>query len=574
MQELAEKRTHPVNTDVAEPTPKNQIPNQQFFAKLHQQDLEQTRAHRRSTGTLKTSADTPNAEIKTEQMEETAIKVEGDSATMDTSQNDTSVNNTTNASSTVLDTSCASTSAADDSVVAEGSGRNESTIHKKSRFSPSKRTPGSRKSNRQRTTRKYLTAAQATAGVVAVASASTSAQLPVAVDSSFSGVAEFEETRHSFNATPEISKESKKRKSALPSNTPLSSIDSPVTADSGSNSFQPQNSTENDTINQPPPQYIKENGELIKIVHMRQEEIINCLCGYCEEDGLMIQCELCLCWQHGICNGIDKVSQVPDKYVCYICRNPQRSRESMRFKHDQDWLYEGKLPVANYHSSNAAQLNKRAEYLKRSHTLTGNLLELKNYMHSLRVKINIANNKCHPKLYLWAKKWDEDIQAEVKNEIKNEPETDNKAAGNAANVPLTPTKKIKSEPTTPARPMPNIPQPEAPIDPVECQQRLMEHIKIQQDLVMGRLSDIEAAIDGKYKPWVNSLAHSLKDILIFFLVLESEDDLPDLRDSDLGATKDVLAAFIKELDTVKQIAKLNSLEHTKLAYKNPIAPVK
>lgn len=491
MQELAEKRTHPVNTDAVEPAPKNQIPNQQFFAKLHRQDLEQTRAHRRSTSTLKTVTETSNVEVKTEQTEEPKIKAESDAANMDTSQTDTPVNNTTNASSTVLETSCASINASDDSVVVEKA-RNVQPVHKKSRFSPSKRTPGSRKSNRQRTTRKYLTAAQATAGVVSTAS--TSAQLPVAADISFSGVAEFEETRHSFNATPEISKESKKRKAALPSNTPLSSIDSPVTADSGSNSFQPQNSTENDTINQPPPQYIKENGELIKIVHMRQEEIINCLCGYCEEDGLMIQCELCLCWQHGICNGIDKVSQVPDKYVCYICRNPQRSRESLRFKHDQDWLYEGKLPVANYHSFNAVQLNKRAEYLKRSHTLTGNLLELKNYMHSLRVKINIANNKGHPKLYLWAKKWDEDTQAE----IKNEPDADNKSTGSGANVPLTPTKKIKSEPTTPAKPVPNIPQPEAPIDPVECQQRLMEHIKIHQDLVMGRLSDIEAAIDGKF----------------------------------------------------------------------------
>ncbi|XP_037808543.1 uncharacterized protein LOC119601593 [Lucilia sericata] len=543
MLELAEKRTHPVDNEASEPVPKNQIPNQQFFAKLHQQDLEQTRAHRRSTGALKASVDAVPNEIKIEPTEETPIKVEDN---MDTSQNDTSINT---ASSTVLESSFASTSAADETVAsADASIAAEAPPSKRSRFSPSKRTPGSRKSNRQRTTRKYLTAAQATAGVVATTTAA-SAPLPVPVaDTSFSGVAEFEETRHSFNATPDINKEVKKRKTVLPSNTPLSSVDSPITADSGSNSFQPQNSTENDAINQPPPQYIKENGELIKIVHMRQEEIINCLCGYCEEDGLMIQCELCLCWQHGLCNGIDKVSQVPDKYVCYICRNPQRCRESLRFKHDQDWLYEGKLPVANYHTSNNSVLNKRAEYLKRSHTLTGNLLELKNYMHSLRVKINIANNKCHPKLYLWAKKWDEDEVVDVKNEIKLEAEDENKTNNPA--MPLTPSKKIKSEPTTPARLVPNIPQPEAAIDPSECQQRLMEHIKIQQELVMGRLSDIEAAID----------------------VLESEDDLPDLREDDLGATKDVLAAFIKELDTVKQIAKLNSLEHTKLAYKNPIPP--
>jgi len=89
------------------------------------------------------------------------------------------------------------------------------------------------------------------------------------------------------------------------------------------------------------PKYINEGGEIIKIVRMRQEEIINCLCGYTEEDGLMIQCELCLCWQHGACNGIEKECQVPEKYVCYICRNPQRGRLSMKYIHDQDWLYEG-----------------------------------------------------------------------------------------------------------------------------------------------------------------------------------------------------------------------------------------
>lgn len=49
--------------------------------------------------------------------------------------------------------------------------------------------------------------------------------------------------------------------------------------------------------------------------------------------------------------------------------------------------------------------------------------------------------------------------------------------------------------------------------------------------------------------------------------------MPDLHDADLGATKDALAAFIKELDTVKKIGKLNALEHTKQAIKNPITSV-
>lgn len=153
------------------------------------------------------------------------------------------------------------------------------------------------------------------------------------------------------------------------------------------------------------PRFINENGEVIKIVSMKKEEIINCMCGYGEEDGLMVQCELCLCWQHGICNGFERDTQVPDKYVCYICRNPQGGRESRKYIHDQDWLYEGKLPVASYHAPNSKHAT-RFDILKQSHTLGGNLLELKRFMHSLKVKINIAEKKDHPKMYLWSKKWE------------------------------------------------------------------------------------------------------------------------------------------------------------------------
>ncbi|XP_058985010.1 uncharacterized protein LOC131805629 [Musca domestica] len=538
MQELAEKRTRPTDHDAAEPTPRNQIPNQQFFAKLHQQDLEQTRAHRRSIGVVK-----PQNMEATENVENQVKTEPGDQVTTEANTSTSAANNST------LESSFASTTA-DDSLGNVEAMADAPPLSKKSRFSPSKRTPGARKSNRQRTTRKYLTAAQATASRSMQQNTSHTSSTgvpPTTGDSSFSGVADFEETRHSFNATPEINKDNKKRKPNV-GNTPLSSVESPITADSGSSSLQPMSN--NDAAENATQQYIKENGEIIKIVRMRQEEIINCLCKYMEEDGLMIQCELCLCWQHGQCHGIENESQVPDKYVCYTCRNPEKGRYSMQFKHDQDWLYEGKLPAANYHTQNQTLLNKRADYLKRTHVLTGNLLELKNFMHSLKVKINIANNKCHPKLYLWATKWDDDL--EMKEEIKSEEDsekkfdTDNKLC-------LTPnSKKIKTEPMTPVKPpIPNIPQPEAPIDGGECQQRLQEHIKIQQTLAMQRLSDIESAIDA----------------------LEQEDDLPDLHDADLGTTKDVLATFIKDLDTMKQIAKLNALEHTKIALKNAVPAV-
>lgn len=86
------------------------------------------------------------------------------------------------------------------------------------------------------------------------------------------------------------------------------------------------------------------NGEMVKVEQLRREEIINCTCGFMEEDGLMIQCDLCLCWQHGHCNFIEKEKDVPEKYICYICRNPYRLRLSKKYYHDQDWIKEGKLP--------------------------------------------------------------------------------------------------------------------------------------------------------------------------------------------------------------------------------------
>lgn len=229
--------------------------------------------------------------------------------------------------------------------------------------------------------------------------------------------------------------------------------------------------------------YVDEHGETIKIVRMKKEEIINCLCGFYEEDGLMIQCELCLCWQHGICNGIEKPHQVAENYVCYICKNPYRVRQSQKYIHDQDWLYDGKLPVANYHIPNPNQA-ARFDNLKTCHTLIGNLFELKRFMNSLNVKINIAERRGHPKMYLWSKKWESspprdatssDAKEDIKKEI-NFGEDDKKDF----------------------RMLPIIPEPaEAAIEPAKCQQILLDHIQNQQKAVKSRLETIDDEITGK-----------------------------------------------------------------------------
>ncbi|KAG5677110.1 hypothetical protein PVAND_006893 [Polypedilum vanderplanki] len=241
--------------------------------------------------------------------------------------------------------------------------------------------------------------------------------------------------------------------------------------------------------NQHPSSYVDENGEVIKIVRMKKEEIINCICGFGEEDGLMIQCDLCLCWQHGICHNIEKSHQVPEKHVCYICKNPYRQRLSTRFMHDQDWLYDGKLPIANYHVENPKQA-ARFDTLKECHTLIGNLIEMKKFMHSLDVKINIAENSEHPKLYLWAKKWEESPPREKSSD------SDCKD-----NIKLEEDVK-----------MPLAPEPEAAIEPKKCQQTLLDHIEFQQNNVKSRLDMIENEITALEEEVATKIPNGKKPI--------------------------------------------------------------
>ncbi|XP_058066858.1 uncharacterized protein LOC131216394 [Anopheles bellator] len=263
---------------------------------------------------------------------------------------------------------------------------------------------------------------------------------------------------------------------------------------------------------------VDDNGEAIKIVRMRKEEIINCVCKFTEEDGLMVQCDICLCWQHGVCQNFFKDTEVPDTYVCSICRNPYRVRPSKRYVHDQDWLYEGKLPVARYHAANSRHA-QRFDILKNAHTLNGNLMELKRFMHSLQVKINIAERKDHPKMYLWSKKWE-----------KSPPR-----AGDAGEKLHT-----AEGGTAEQKQMPQVPVPEAPIDPAECQAILLDHIQKQQNDASGRLQAIEAQIIG----------------------LEAYDEKADLLESPTAKnypkTKQTIHMLLNDLMQLKKIAAIHT----------------
>ncbi|CAK1600192.1 unnamed protein product [Parnassius mnemosyne] len=318
-----------------------------------------------------------------------------------------------------------------------------------------------------------------------------------------------------------------------------------------------------------------ENGERIKIVQMKREEIINCHCGFREEDGLMVQCELCLCWQHALCHNIQKESEVPDKYTCSICLNPRRGRRSKRFLHDQERLYEGALAGARPNDA-----------LRRAHELAANLLRARDALHALRVKYHVATKKNHPKLYLWAKDWEnaelnmtqeklnsdysdlnitinnigkenlplktDDIQMDVRTPLseENDERYSNRElslnsqtllsgvmsspGGASLDLPISTTELERlAKSVQAAEGAVAAPQPEAAIENGACRERLLRHIQRCQALIDARLDSIEAQVAE----------------------LESQD--PSFEDDETAdyfpRTKQTIQMLIRDLDTMEEL---------------------
>ena len=158
--------------------------------------------------------------------------------------------------------------------------------------------------------------------------------------------------------------------------------------------------------------------------HLTTEELVNCSCRRLEEDGLMIQCDICLCWQHGSCLGIEEEDQVPEYYVCETCRNPRLGRTSAKYSVDQDWLNKGILPVAidsslkesatnenltilpNLPGDNKQQLVENETAFRKLSELMADLANLSKLLHSLRVKLHVASQSNNSKVFMWSSPWD------------------------------------------------------------------------------------------------------------------------------------------------------------------------
>ncbi|XP_064652350.1 PHD finger protein 20-like protein 1 isoform X2 [Lineus longissimus] len=136
-----------------------------------------------------------------------------------------------------------------------------------------------------------------------------------------------------------------------------------------------------------------------------KDEVVNCMCRFNEENGLMIQCEVCLTWQHVSCINISEES-LPQKYVCWVCLNPPGVRESARFIYDQEWLKQGTLPRFSFLPTH--DKGRRSPVMKTTHSLAGDIHGLSLLINATKKNILILNTEDHEDLKIWVKNWEQE----------------------------------------------------------------------------------------------------------------------------------------------------------------------
>ncbi|KAM5135118.1 PHD finger protein 20 [Mantella aurantiaca] len=135
-------------------------------------------------------------------------------------------------------------------------------------------------------------------------------------------------------------------------------------------------------------------------------EIVRCMCEVQEENDFMIQCEQCLCWQHGVCMGLLE-DTVPEKYTCYVCQDPPGQRVSLKYWYDKDWLNEGHMPGLSFLEENYSHQN--AKKIVATHQLLGDVQRVIEVLHGLQLKMSILQSKEHPDLKFWGQPWKQHV---------------------------------------------------------------------------------------------------------------------------------------------------------------------
>ncbi|XP_034551041.1 PHD finger protein 20-like isoform X2 [Notolabrus celidotus] len=131
-------------------------------------------------------------------------------------------------------------------------------------------------------------------------------------------------------------------------------------------------------------------------------EVVRCVCEVDEENDFMIQCESCLCWQHGTCMGLYE-DNVPHNYICYYCRHTAGWRRAQRFLSEPDLLISGHMfglscVKENYSEINASKISHTRRLLAHTHGLN-------QVLSGLQLKISLLHSPSHPDLQLWRLPW-------------------------------------------------------------------------------------------------------------------------------------------------------------------------
>uniref|UniRef100_A0A1A8B8Z8 PHD finger protein 20, a n=1 Tax=Nothobranchius kadleci TaxID=1051664 RepID=A0A1A8B8Z8_NOTKA len=160
------------------------------------------------------------------------------------------------------------------------------------------------------------------------------------------------------------------------------------------------------------------------------QEIVRCICEVEEDNDFMIQCEECLCWQHGTCMGLLE-DNVPERYTCYICRDPPGQRQSLRYWYDRDWLTSGHMYglsiLENYSHQNAKKITT-------THQLLGDVHHVVENLNGLQLKMSILQSSSHPDLQLWGQPW--------KHLQRPRLGSDSRQGSNTAPSPVTPDEDL------------------------------------------------------------------------------------------------------------------------------------
>lgn len=149
------------------------------------------------------------------------------------------------------------------------------------------------------------------------------------------------------------------------------------------------------------------DARVIRDIHESDDvdELLHCICDFKEESGLMVQCEVCLTWQHGGCFEIETEDEVPESYVCFACRDPRLVRSSCKYAYDQDWLKKGRLSTFPY-IKDEVQSNCSLNQGKTMNQLLALIHEVMQVLTSLRHKIKILKSDPeHKDLKLWSQPW-------------------------------------------------------------------------------------------------------------------------------------------------------------------------